>query len=210
LQLSQVEYFMSSELRFIFALPVLLLGLLLQGCATSSVPTELAPNAAAQRIDELSLALMALGDDIDNGEARRAAAIAIEYPLVLAQEYEVNDSPLVHNMLVNLGAKPRGLCVDWTSDLMARLHEERFRSFELHWGVANYESAFRIEHSTVIISARGDSLQQGLILDPWRNSGHTFWVKTPQDAEYDWKPHADVQDLKRQRKEVALNQGTAR
>jgi len=201
---------MPPDFRFIFVLPVLLLGILLQGCATSPVPIELAPNAAQQRIDELSLALMALGDDIDNGEARRAATIAIEYPLQLAQEYKVSDPPLVHNVLVNLGIKERGLCVDWTSDLMTRLYEERFRSFELHWAVANYESAFRIEHSTVVISARGDSLQQGLVLDPWRYSGYTFWAKTPQDAEYDWKPHADIQALKRQRKEIALNQNHAR
>jgi len=201
---------MSLEFRIIFVFPVLLLGMLLQGCATSSVPTELAPNAAQQRIDELSLALMALGDDIDSGEARRAATIAIEYPLVLAREYQVNDPPLVHNVLVNLGVKPRGLCVDWTADLMARLYEERLRSFDLHWAVANYESAFRIEHSTVIISVRGDSLQQGLVLDPWRYSGQLFWAKTPQDTEYDWKPHADIQALKRQRKEIALNQKVAR
>ena len=201
---------MPLEFRFTFVFPVLLLGMLLQGCATSSVPTELAPNTAQQRINELSLALMALGDDIDSGEARRAAAIAIEYPLVLAQEYQVSDTPLMHNVLVNLGVKPRGLCVDWTADLMTRLYEERFRSFELHWGVANYERAFYIEHSTVIISARGDSLQQGLVLDPWRYSGHTFWAKTPEDVEYDWKPHADIQTLKRQRKEIALNQKVAR
>jgi len=201
---------MPSGIRFIFTLSMLLLAILLQGCATSTAPAELAPNAAEARIDELSLALMALGDDIDSGEARRAASIAIEYPLVLAREYQVSDPPLVHNMLVNLGVKPRGLCVDWTSDLMTRLYEERFRSFELHWGVANYESTFRIEHSTVIISARGDSLQQGLVLDPWRHSGQLFWAKTPQDAEYDWKPHAEVQALKRQRNEIVLNQKVAR
>ncbi len=201
---------MPPEFRFIFLLPVLLLGMLLQGCATSKVPTGLAPDAAQQRIDELSLALMALGDDIDNGEARRAASIAIEYPLVLARQYQVSSPPLVHNILVNLGVKPRGLCVDWTTDLMTRLYEERFHSFELHWAVANYERAFRIEHSTVVISARGDSLQQGLVLDPWRYSGQLFWAMTPQDAEYDWQPHADVQALKRQRKQIALNQKVAR
>ena len=73
---------MLSDFRFIFILPVLS-GILLQGCATSSTPTELAPNAARQRIDELSVALLALGEDIDHGEARRAATIAIEYPLIL-------------------------------------------------------------------------------------------------------------------------------
>ena len=201
---------MFPDFRFKLLFPLLLASFLLQACATSSAPPELAPNAAKQRIDELGEALLALGDDIDYGEARRAAVIAIEYPLLLAQEYDVTDPPLVHNMLVNLGVKERGLCVDWTSDLMARLHEERFRSFDLHWAVANYESAFRIEHSTVVISARGDSLQQGVVLDPWRYSGQLFWAKTTEDEAYEWKPHADIQELKRQRKEVALNQNKAR
>jgi len=201
---------MSSEYRSILALPALLLLILLQGCATSNVPSGLAPNAAEQRIGELTHALMALGDDIDSGEARRAATIAIEYPMVLAQEYEIDDSPLVHNMLVNMGVKPRGLCVDWTHDLMTRLYEERFRSFELHWGIANYESIFRIEHSTVIISARGDSLQQGLVLDAWRYSGQLFWAKTTDDTKYEWKPHAEIQALKRKREEVALSKNVAR
>jgi hypothetical protein len=201
---------MPPGLRLIFVLPLLLPGLLLQGCATSPVATELAPNTTQQRIEELSLALMALGDDIDNDEARRVASVAIEYPLQLAREYQVSDPPLVHNVLVNLGVKPRGLCVDWTTDLMTRLYEERLRSLELHWGIANYESAFRIEHSTVVVSARGDSLQQGIVLDPWRNSGQLFWAKTPEDAEYDWEPHADVHARKRHRKEIALHQKDAR
>ena len=189
----------------------LLLGCLLQGCATPAlvpdpVPDPVLDTAASleqQRIDELEQAMLDLGDEIDPGEARNAATIAIEYPLQLAMEYEINDSPLVHNFLVNIGAKPRGLCVDWTHDLLVRLQQERFRSLQLHWGVANYDSAFRIEHSTVIISARNQPLQQGLVLDPWRHSGQLFWAKTLQDPEYHWRPHAEVHAQKRERKALA-------
>jgi len=189
----------------------LLLGCLLQGCATPAlvpdpVPDPVLDTAASleqQRIDELEQAMLDLGDEIDPGEARNAATIAIEYPLQLALEYEITDSPLVHNFLVNIGAKPRGLCVDWTHDLLVRLQQERFRSLQLHWGVANYDSAFRIEHSTVIISARNQPLQQGLVLDPWRHSGQLFWAKTLQDPEYHWRPHAEVHAQKRERKALA-------
>ncbi len=200
---------MPSGLRLIFFLPLLLTGLL-QGCATSTMQQELTSDARQQRVDELRLALIALGDDIDDAEARRVATVAIEYPLQLAQEYQVTDPPLVHNVLVNLGVKPRGLCVDWTTDLMTRLYEERLHSLELHWGIANYDSTFSIEHSTVIVSARGDSMQQGIVLDPWRNSGQLFWAKTGDDAEYQWEPHADVHARKRQRKEVVSHQKVAR
>jgi hypothetical protein len=185
--------------------PLPLLLCMLAGCASSQPAVDLPSFIEQQRIGELQLAIVALGADVDSHEARQAAAIAIEYPLELARQYEITDPPLVHNVLVNLGMKPRGLCVDWTTDLLTRLQQERFRSLSLHWGIANYESAFRIEHSSVIISARGDSLQQGLVLDPWRNGGRLFWAKTLEDPSYTWRPHAEINALKRERKAKAMN-----
>ena len=132
---------------------LLLLACLLQACASSPPVTELPPVVEQQRIADLRLAILSLDDSVDPGEAHQAATIAIEYPLQLAREYEITDPPLVHNMKVNLGVKPRGLCVDWTHDLLTRLQQERFHSLDLHWGIANFENAFQLEHSTVIISA---------------------------------------------------------
>ena len=195
------------------ALPKLLLILLaclLQACASSNPVVELPPFVEQQRITELQLAILSLDDSIDRSEARRAATIAIEYPQQLAQEYEITDPPLTHNMKVNLGVKPRGLCVDWTADLITRLREERFHSLDLHWGIANYENAFRLEHSTAIISAREHDLQQGLVLDPWRYSGHLFWAKTPEDPIYHWYPQAEILAHKRERKSLAQNRSLAR
>lgn len=187
----------------VLALP--LLAFLLQGCATSNPLLDPSPVVEQQRIGELELAILDLGNAIDPAEARDAAAIAIEYSLQLAEEYEITDSPLTHNFLVNIGVKPRGLCVDWTYDLLVRLQQERFRSLKLHWGVANHDSTFRIEHSTVIISARDQPMQQGLVLDPWRQSGQLFWAKTLEDPEYQWTPHAEVHAEKRERKALAQN-----
>jgi hypothetical protein len=205
---------MSSAIRPSLSIIALLLACLLQGCATPDPAPDSLLNPAApleqQRIDELELAMLELGDDIDPVEAHTAATIAIEYPLQLALEYEISDSPLMHNFLVNMGVKQRGLCVDWTYDLLVRLQQERFRSFKLHWGVANYDSAFRIEHSSVIISARDQPLQQGLVLDPWRHSGQLFWAKTLQDPEYRWTPHAEVHAQKRERKALAQKRTATR
>jgi len=182
--------------RLYCAVTVLLL--LLSGCASKTPQLEPPPDVANQRIRELNLAILALGDDVDAGEAQRAARIAIDYSRQLAREYEITDSAIVHNLKVNLGIKPRGLCVHWTSDLMARMKQEGFYSLDLHWAIANYENALRLEHSTVVISARGDSLQQGLILDPWRNSGDLYWAPTLQDPGYLWKPQAQIHALKRE------------
>jgi hypothetical protein len=148
-------------IKLLCALTSLLI--LLNGCASQSPRLEPHPAVAEQRIGELNRAILALGGDIDASEARRAARIAIEYSLQLAREYEVTDSAIVHNIKVNLGLKPRGLCVDWTRDLLTRLKQEKFHSLDLHWAVANYERAFRLEHSTVVVSARGESLEQGLV-----------------------------------------------
>lgn len=187
-----------------------LLACLLQACASTQPPASLPPFVEQQRIEALQLAILSLDASVDRSEARDAATIAIEYPLELARQYEITDPPLVHNMLVNLGVKPRGLCVDWTADLQNRLRQERFHSLDLHWGIANYQSAFRIEHSTVIISARDQPMQQGLVLDPWRNAGYLFWARTGEDPDYQWHPQAEIHALKRERKAQAASRPVPR
>ena len=157
------------------------------------------------RIRDLNYAILSLGDAVDPDEARRAAHISIEYSRKLARRYGVSGSPIMHNLLVNLGLKPRGLCVDWTTDLLTRLKQERFSSLDLHWAIANYETTFRLEHSTVVISARGESLYRGLILDPWRHAGQLYWAPTLGDPGYAWKPQAEIHALKRERREARAN-----
>jgi hypothetical protein len=197
---------MTAKLQTKLTLRVLALAfLLVQGCATSRPQADFPPMVEQQRVAELNLAIHSLSDDIDPHEASLAARIAIEHTQQLAQEYKISGSPITHNFLVNVGAKPRGLCVDWISDLLARLQQERFYSLQLHWGKANYENAFRLGHSTVIISARGDSLDQGLILDPWRQGGQLFWAPTLEDPAYRWHPQAEIHTLKRQQQTVSTN-----
>lgn len=202
---------MFSEFRAIKLLCALTsLLILLNGCASQGPRLEPHPAVAEQRIGELNRAILVLGDDIDASEARQAARVAIEYSLQLAREYEITDSAIVHNIKVNLGLKPRGLCVDWTRDLLTRLKQERFHSLDLHWAVANYERALRLEHSTVIVSARGESLEQGLVLDPWRYSGELYWSPTLLDKDYSWKPQGEILALKKQREVDASNRSFAR
>ncbi len=179
--------------RMKILLLLLVLPTLIFGCATSHPIGEFSASLQLQRMGELKNDILKLSDHIDAGEASRAARIAIDYSEALAQQYEISGSPLMHNVKVNLGLKDRGLCIHWTEDLLKRLHRERFKTLD----VANYESAFRLEHSSVIISANRASLYQGLVLDPWRNGGHLFWSTTANDAPYGWKPHEEIMKLKR-------------
>jgi hypothetical protein len=68
----------------------------------------------------------------------------------------------------------------------ARLAQEDFRTLELHRAIANADSAFILSHSTVIMSARGDDMDEGIILDPWRYAGTLYWSSVPEDTDYAW------------------------
>ena len=199
-------YLMTPDFHFKYTVCILTLTfILLQGCASSGPQLDLPPTVEKQRIQDLNHAILNLGDDIDASEAQRLASISTKYSHELARQYEISSSPIMHNLLVNLGLKPRGLCVDWTTDLLARLKQERFYSLDLHWAIANYETTFSLEHSTVVVSARGDSINQGLVLDPWRYSGELFWAPTLEDSGYVWKPQAEIHAMKRERRETREN-----
>ncbi|MHA6346664.1 hypothetical protein [Roseivivax sp. CAU 1761] len=172
---------------------VALLGL--TACGPSYVNGPPGPDQA--EIAALAAAIRDLGADVDPGEAERAARIAFTYPLTLAERYEIEDPPVVHNIKVNNGAKPRGLCWHWAEDLQARLAREGFRTLQLHRAIAPPRNVFRLEHSTVILSRRGDGMYDGLVLDPWRFGGVLFWSPTREDARYDWLPRAEVLSSRR-------------
>lgn len=150
-----------------------------------------------QKIAGLTQAIRALGQDVDPDEASRAARIAYEYTQTLAQQYQITDPPIIHNTKVNMGLKPRGLCWHWAHDIEARLKKESFRTLDLHRAVATPSSPFRLEHSTAIISRRGDTMFEGIVLDPWRKGGVLSWMKTRTDKRYTWRPRDIVLQEKR-------------
>ncbi len=169
--------------------------LLVAACATPR-PEDL-PRPSDAQIAALADEIHRLGPGIDAGEAARAAAIAYEYPLRLAVEYQVEDPPNIHNMKVNQGLKPRGLCYQWADDLQARLAQEGFQTLQLQRAIANSQSAIRIEHSTVVVTAPGDSMYAGIVLDPWRNGGQLYWGAVTEDDAYPWLPRQEVFARKR-------------
>ncbi len=167
----------------------------LAGCAAPREGPP--PPGTAAEIDELRLGLLALGPDVDPEEAARAARLTYETTHRLALEYQIVDPPLVHNAKVNAGLKPRGLCWHWSVDLGARLEQENFETLEVHYAIANAFNPFRIEHSTAILSSRGDSMYDGIVVDPWRKGGVLFWSPIAEDVRYDWQPRMEVFARKR-------------
>ncbi|QFS83930.1 hypothetical protein FIU97_14365 [Roseivivax sp. THAF40] len=159
---------------------VALLFLALAACSAPPPDGQGGPEALAR-------ALVALGPEVDPEEARRAAEIAYAYPLQLKEEWQVTDPPLVHNFKVLEGIREKGLCNDWARAMLERLREEQFETLSLHWSTSPPEG-FRVIHHSAVISARGGTLYDGIVLDPWRWGGVLYWSADEDDPRYEWGP----------------------
>ena len=137
------------------------------------------------KVNSLQEELATLDREADRDEARRVAETAIGYSLFLAEEYQVVRPAVLHNVLIRIGLKQRGLCYHWTEDLIARLQALDLKTFQLRWGVAHRGSDLR-EHNSVVITAKGQAFDQGMVLDPWRNSGNLYWARIKTD-HYPWR-----------------------
>lgn len=160
------------------------------------------PPSSSDDVQRLATEIQRLGPDVDPQEAQRAASIAYAYTAQLAQEYQITDPPLIHNTKVNRGTRPRGLCWHWAEDIERRLKQENFRTLTLHRAIANADNPFRIDHSTAIISSSGETMYEGVVLDPWRYGGVLFWSPLAEDTRYDWVPR-EVVLRKRRQEQVA-------
>ena len=138
----------------------------------------------SKKIDLLQSDLETLSTNIDITEARQLAETSISYSLLLADKYRLIWPPYLHNILVRVGIRDRGLCYHWTEDLMKRLASLELKSFHLHQGVAHKGSDLR-EHNSVVVTAMGQNFSDGIVLDPWRNSGDLYWARVKEDR-YPW------------------------
>ena len=176
---------------------VVLLALMsLWGCGAN--PARHGPPSESD-IASLEGMILALGPGVSAEEAERAARVAIQHARELAVSYRITGSPLWHNTQVNLGFKERGLCWHWAEDMEARLLAERLDTLEVHRAIANAFNPFRIEHSTAVISRKGDGFERGIVLDPWRLGGTLTFVPVLEDLEYKWEEQKEVLAKKRQR-----------
>jgi hypothetical protein len=158
----------------------------LAGCASSRAAVHLETGRIESKIATLQSSLKELGTATDPGEARRAAETAVIDSLRLADEYGVATPARWHNLLIQMGFRERGLCFHWTEDLMKRLQTLNLRTYRLHWGVAHKGSDL-YEHNSVVITASNQPFEDGLVLDPWRNSGDLYWAAVRED-DYPWVP----------------------
>ena len=136
-----------------------------------------------QEVASLRDALLGLSTAVSPRDAARTAARAHETAGNLKREYRVLGPPQFHNFLVNAGVRKRGLCHQWTRDLMAQLSALNPKTLDLHWGTAR--AGTLREHNTVVVTAKRQPFADGIVLDPWRHSGRLF-VGRVADDRYPW------------------------
>lgn len=161
---------------------LLTISLLCVGCAASSSFHAADSNRS---VHELRNALIALDPTISPREADQVAKRAHAVPQQLARDYGAVGSPHFHNFLVNTGLRKRGLCFQWTEDLMRELQALRLTTLELHWAEARPQTLR--EHNCVVVTARGQPFAQGIVLDGWRYSGRLYWSPVSADHHYPWR-----------------------
>lgn len=137
-----------------------------------------------QKIVSLYKAIMSLGPNIVASEAQFVAREAVLYPKILANRYKLMSPPLYQNVLVNYGRRDRGLCYQWTRDMGLQINRP-MKSLHFFHGVAFRRNHWK-EHSTLVVAAKGKGVPDGIVLDPWRNSGNLFWSRVKDDKKYPW------------------------
>ena len=138
-------------------------------------------------IKDLSKALTALAPDVDPAEAELLSVTAHAKARSLAKEYRVVLNPEFTVFLVNIGKRKRGWCGHWAQDIGAELKELKLKTLVLHWGEA-YPGTTS-ENNALVVTARNQPFDQGIILDGWRRAGRLFWCPVKKDDEYEVEQH---------------------
>ena len=158
----------------------LLLPLLITSCVNLGTPAD-----RQEKARRLSHDLQQLSPAVSAAEADKIAITAIETSADLARDFKPLRFPWMNNGLVNTGLRKRGLCYQWRDDLFPHLHRLNLKTFDLH--LTSARRATLLEHNGIVVTAKGQRFEDGIVLDPWRDCGLLAWSKVSTD-HYPWKP----------------------
>ena len=134
-------------------------------------------------IKKLRDALVALAPDVDPGEAELLSVTAHTASRDCAREYGLVWTPIFQNFLIHMGKRERGYCGHYTRDIGERLKELKLKTLVLHWGAAFAGTID--ENNCLVVTARDQPFEDGIVLDGWRRGGRLFWCPVKNDPEYE-------------------------
>src|SRR5436190_16687789 len=133
------------------------------------------------KAQELSKQFAALSPRVDPSEAKLLAECAYATVARLRQQYQMFGTPIFNNFLVYHGLRKRGYCYQWTEDLLLVLDTLQLKTLELHWGEAH--AGTWMENNCLVVTAKGQAFERGMVLDCWRHFGHLRWNLIPSDED---------------------------
>ena len=163
----------------------ILLSILFIGCTASNIQVEKKLNN-----DKLAILLSSLNDKVNINEAQILSNEMFKQASFLKESYALVSPPLFHNFLVNVGVKEKGYCWHFAIDMSKHAKSLKLKSFDYYYGVANLGDYWK-EHNTLVVTCKNCSFYDGIVLDPWRNSGELFFSKVKNDNEYEWFQRGD-------------------
>ncbi len=156
------------------------------GCSTKNQNAQIKNFSSFKtKIEKLNLQVESLSNTIDKKEAQSFAYDAIKYSKQLAKEYKVITPALVHNTLINMNIKKRGLCYHYANDLLKYLKQKDFKSFKFIKVIANRGEYF--EHTSIALTTKNIKFEDSIILDAWRDTGDLYFSKVKDDKRYKWE-----------------------
>src|SRR5215468_196024 len=139
------------------------------------------PAKDSAKAEELANQLAGLSRRVDPNEARLLAECAYATVARLRPEYNMFGTPIFNNFLVYHGWRKRGYCWQWTEDLLLALDKLKLKTLELHWADA-YRDTWQ-ENNCLVVTAKGQQFDRGMILECWRHFGHLRWNLVPSDQD---------------------------
>ena len=167
------------------------------------------PAKDVAKAEELADQLASLSRRVDPNEATLVAQCAFSTVAQLRQEYRMFGTPIFNNFLVYHGWRKRGYCYQWSEDLLLALDTLKLKTLELHWGEA-YAGTYR-ENNCVVVTAKGQPFDRGMILECWRHFGHLRWnlVLSDEDRYYENTKWAQFVRTRAASKRSTTNHGVA-
>jgi len=149
------------------------------------------PRSDIAKAEALTNQVAALSPKVDPKEARLLAECAYAIASRLRGQYQMFGTPIFNNFLVYHGFRKRGYCYQWTADLLVALDALKPKTLELHWG-ESYAGTWR-ENNCLVITAKGQPFDRGMILDAWRHFGHLRWnlVLSDEDRYFENTKYAE-------------------
>jgi hypothetical protein len=175
--------------------------------------TALRPHAGkelfvATSVDDraLTMRIKALSPSVSLEDARRVTYCAVSTGREMAREWRVVPGaswvPGLQNLLILMGARKGGFCFQYSTELLVRLDALKLQTLEFHW--AESEPNTMSENNAIVVTARGQPFEQGVLLDSWRAQPYVTWTQATKDPDYRWNENksAAAQALRRANNEI--------